>query len=107
MTSRKRKQTPQKKNQQNKGRPATIANRETHRNPLTFVQQSQNPTTKSGRRQSPRRARRLSAARNQSGATRRHPNRNPRRKKPRKIQAKRRRRGNPNRREKKRKLRNR
>ena len=109
------KSNPKKKNRrhhpkerrQKKSRPATITNRGTHRNPLTLVKQSQNLTTKSRQRQSLRRARRLSTARNQSGATRLHPNRNPRRKKPRKFQAKRTRRGNPNRREKKRKHRNR
>ena len=75
-----------------KSRPATITNRRTHRSPPTLVRQSQNLRTKRRQRQSLRRARRLSAARNQSGITRLHPNRNPRRKKPRKFQAKRRRR---------------
>ena len=103
-----RHQSP-KQRRQRKSRPATITNRRTHRNPPTLVRQSQNLTTKRRQRQrpTPRETPEPSASQNQSGITRLHPNRNPRRKKPRKFQVKRRRRGNPNRREKKRKHQNR
>src|SRR4030095_13966586 len=101
-----RRRQSQKQKQQKKSRPATIANRKTHKNPRVLVKESwqKNLTTKQRRRQGRRRVKRPSPAllQNQNGTTRPRPNRNPRRRNPRRFRAKQKTRGNPNRREKKR-----